>query len=386
MSLIHDALKRAERDRHNPSGTFVSTEMPGQSPGESRSVWPWLLAITAIPTLAMGGWITWNGASFQVASAPAVTVEDESVSGPGVRTNPEPPIDDASVQPGGEGLDEPLHLASSRGLPTEAPVSDETGADPVVGSRHSTSRPSAASETGRREDPAGEQGAVGDETSAGVPDETGVEKVDEPAKPDQDRAVDDGSRLETPPNSMQAQEEAGKSMASSVSAAVAQAETTESANVVEQTDQVSSSTAGSGKTAVQGGSKEPAASATNETEAVDLRELHGRWRSALANGDMAAADAELAEVRSVLPPEHRMRLRMEAWTAYRRGDSTRAVDRYRQILEASPGDGDAAINLASIYLSRGREARARAVIGEARRYSPESVALKQAQQRIGASR
>lgn len=118
-------------------------------------------------------------------------------------------------------------------------------------------------------------------------------------------------------------------------------------------------------------------------KAKGVRELYADWQGALARDDFASALSALSGIQRILPPDHLMRLRMEAWTAYRQERFVLAANYYHRILQRLPGEVDAAISLAASYQKLGQLDQARATIAEALKHSPRSEALRQAQRRIG---
>ncbi len=434
MSLIHDALKRAERERGQPPGVVVPGQAAYGEPARKRGpVWPWLVAVTVIPAAALGGWAAWNGSLLETPGDPEPVLAEGTPDESGERSGNaglagdessgesrhlasaqvEPAEDDSEASPGSPGEDgagpDSGQQASESRAPAERPASSEQG-DSLAArsdSRVEQSGGDAADEGGDpgndRQRGSGEEEGVSaepkddPETSPDDEAEKGVERASstdaeaEPEPVDEARRGDEtsetsGRQSESSPAETEA--EAGKARKPEGESDGATEPESRVANA-EREDETGEARARQADPAPAENDEKPddgsesIAKAESRAAGIDLRARHEAWRSALADGDMAKAKEELAEVRDVLPPDHLMRLRMEGWTAYRQGDLERAVDRYRRVTDRRPGDVESALNLASIYLSLEKPSRARAAIAEARRHSPESEALRQAQRHIG---
>lgn len=111
-------------------------------------------------------------------------------------------------------------------------------------------------------------------------------------------------------------------------------------------------------------------------EAVPAERRFVLFLEAMRLKDIPGAEHELAGLRRQLTRSSLSLVRAEAWFAYASGDTATARQEYREVIERSPGDEEASINLASIEAAQQQTEVARQILSNALRVNPESEVLK----------
>lgn len=128
------------------------------------------------------------------------------------------------------------------------------------------------------------------------------------------------------------------------------------------------------------------AAARNATVANANRRF-GAIAVAIKNGDDAEARAQLSRLEQELPATSLTLLRAQAWVLSTGAGADVPTVRaaYTAILARLPDDENALLNLSALELKAGKFDAARALVSSALSASPDSIAARAAQQRIGAA-
>jgi cytoskeletal protein RodZ len=106
------------------------------------------------------------------------------------------------------------------------------------------------------------------------------------------------------------------------------------------------------------GSRRPETRETDRPDPAKAARLASRIRTAVSRGDDAAADQLLADLVSMLGPDHKYILNLKAFRAMRRGDDERAAVLLSRVLNRNRQDLDAGLNMAVLEMRTGRTAEA----------------------------
>ncbi|GHT97611.1 hypothetical protein AGMMS49545_24050 [Betaproteobacteria bacterium] len=113
--------------------------------------------------------------------------------------------------------------------------------------------------------------------------------------------------------------------------------------------------------------------------------LADETNAAVHAGDFAAADAYLALLEEIVPPQSLTLWRLRAWTAFNAGRKSEARRYYKRILERLDHDENAGINLAILEVQDGnRELALRILTGLSIRH-PDSENIRAIRQLLGAT-
>ena len=108
---------------------------------------------------------------------------------------------------------------------------------------------------------------------------------------------------------------------------------------------------------------------------MPIEKRYALFLQAMKANDLVVAGEQLKALQVKMPAGILSRLRAEAWFALRSGQDATARQAYRDILEQSPGDEEASVNLASIEARADRREVARQVLNDALRRNPDSDVL-----------
>lgn len=110
------------------------------------------------------------------------------------------------------------------------------------------------------------------------------------------------------------------------------------------------------------------------------------FKSLIQAGKRAEANEILEVMKKNLAPESLTLLNLRAWGELKMGDQTVALTLYQQIVERSPDDESAAINLAVLYWKKGMQAEAKKTIEAISEVYPNSNVVQQYSRQFGVQR
>jgi tetratricopeptide (TPR) repeat protein len=134
-----------------------------------------------------------------------------------------------------------------------------------------------------------------------------------------------------------------------------------------------------------------AANASSKTTNTGLsqEEIQGMvksFKSLIQSGKRAEAYEILDVMKRNLAPESLTLLNLRAWGELKMGDQNLALTLYQQIVERSPDDESAAINLAVLYWKKGMQAEAKKTIEAISEVYPNSNVVQQYSRQFGVQR
>ena len=134
-----------------------------------------------------------------------------------------------------------------------------------------------------------------------------------------------------------------------------------------------------------------AANASSKTTNTGLsqEEIQGMvksFKSLIQSGKRAEAYEILDVMKRNLAPESLTLLNLRAWGELKMGDQNLALTLYQQIVERSPDDESAAINLAVLYWKKGMQAEAKKTIEAISEVYPNSSVVQQYSRQFGVQR
>src|SRR5688500_7049315 len=107
MSLILDALKRAERERRSDGGVTPPAEVPAPAPRAPRAAPPWRMIAIAVAGVAVLAAAALGGRAFRERPPAAPAADAPPAPPPVIMARPAPPEPDAgqpAIVPGTESV------------------------------------------------------------------------------------------------------------------------------------------------------------------------------------------------------------------------------------------------------------------------------------------